>query len=127
MTWVPQSCTLPTANQPLRIAEFDDLFAAAVRPAERLGPTRLRLHLPFGDAILARARDLAARESECCSFFTFDVRPTDGPTELDVHVPSAQRAVLDAIQHRADTAWAARLRTVRSHNSFQTLTSPHDD
>lgn len=26
-TWVPQSCTLPTAERPLRIAEFDTPFA----------------------------------------------------------------------------------------------------
>ena len=25
--WVPQACTLPTVQQPLRVAEFDGLFA----------------------------------------------------------------------------------------------------
>lgn len=106
MTWVPQSCTLPTAEQPMRVAEFDDLFAAAVRPAERLNPIRLRLHLPGGDAAVARIRDLVARETACCSFFTFDVRTTGSATELDVSVPESQRPVLDAIQLRADTVWA---------------------
>lgn len=41
MTWVPQSCTLPTVEQPLRVAEFDALFATAVRSAERLRRTEL--------------------------------------------------------------------------------------
>jgi hypothetical protein len=25
--WVPQACTLPTVERPLRLAEFNDLFA----------------------------------------------------------------------------------------------------
>ena len=29
--WAPTSCTLPTAEQPLRLAEFDEFFRAAVR------------------------------------------------------------------------------------------------
>ncbi|MEV6153769.1 hypothetical protein AB0L53_25835 [Nonomuraea sp. NPDC052129] len=29
--WVPSECTLPTAEQPLRVAEFDALFAEVVR------------------------------------------------------------------------------------------------
>ena len=36
--WVSQSCTLPTAEQPLRIAEFDDLFATGLLGLERLTP-----------------------------------------------------------------------------------------
>src|SRR5947209_12417027 len=35
-TWVPVgACTLPTRKQPLRVAEFDALFAAALRSVER--------------------------------------------------------------------------------------------
>jgi hypothetical protein len=44
MTWVPESCRLPTVEQPLRVAEFDELFASAVTPAERVDRTGLRLH-----------------------------------------------------------------------------------
>lgn len=102
MTWVPESCTLPTVERPLRVAEFDDLFATAVGPAERLGPTRLRVPLPAGDDVVSTARDLVARETGCCSFFSFDVRPSSGGTELEVRVPESQTAVLDAMQHRVD-------------------------
>jgi hypothetical protein len=42
MTWVPQSCTSPTEEQPLRVAESHALFATAV-PVERVGPTELRV------------------------------------------------------------------------------------
>jgi predicted metalloendopeptidase len=29
--WVPEACTLPSVEQPLRVAEFDEVFANAVR------------------------------------------------------------------------------------------------
>jgi hypothetical protein len=100
MTWVPEACTLPTEEQPLRVAEFDALFATATGPAERLGPTRLRVHLPGGQDNVARARDLIARETGCCSFFSFDLRPSATDMELDVEVPEAHVAILDAVQQR---------------------------
>ena len=49
MTWVPEACTLPTAEHPVRVAEFDDLLAMAIQPTERVGPTELRIRLPAGD------------------------------------------------------------------------------
>ena len=100
MTWVPESCTLPTEEQPLRVAEFDALFATATGPPERLGPTRLRVHLPGGPDNVALARDLIARETGCCSFFSFDLRPSSNEMELDVEVPEEHVAVLDAMQQR---------------------------
>ena len=36
LDWVPQACTLPTAELPLRVAAFDRLFADAVRGVERI-------------------------------------------------------------------------------------------
>ena len=106
MTWVPESCTLPTVEQPLRVAEFDDLFATAVGPSERLAPTRLRFHLPAGDEVVSTVRDLVAREAGCCSFFFFDVRSSSSGTELEVRVPESQTAVLDAMQQRVEVARA---------------------
>jgi hypothetical protein len=48
--------------------------------------------------LFARVRDLADRESECCSFFTFDVTAGDGGgVTLAVKVDAAHIAVLDAI------------------------------
>jgi hypothetical protein len=100
MTWVPKACMLPTEEQPLRVAEFDALFATATGPPERLGPTRLRVHLPGGQDNAARARDLIARETGCCSFFSFDLRPSATDIELDVEVPEEHVAVLDVMQRR---------------------------
>lgn len=104
MSWVPQACTLPTVEQPLRVAEFDALFATAVAPAERVGPTELRVHLPVGEETAAVARDLIARETGCCAFFAFDLRPSVEGTELRVRVPESQIAVLDGMERLAEVA-----------------------
>ncbi len=104
MTWVPpQACTLPTAEQPLRAAEFDHLFATALTKLDRLAPTRLRLILRGATAGMESGlRDLVARETQCCSFFGFTIeRLDDDRLHLDVEVPGAQVDVLDAITARA--------------------------
>ncbi|MEV6413581.1 hypothetical protein [Kribbella sp. NPDC051718] len=101
--WLPQACTLPTVEQPLRIAEFDRLFTAGLRGLGRSAPTRLQLRLDA--ATEATARELTARETSCCSFFTFDFTPApDGELLLDVTVPQAQVDVLDALAVRAAAA-----------------------
>ncbi|MEV0589266.1 hypothetical protein [Nonomuraea sp. NPDC050310] len=99
--WVPSACTLPTAEQPLRVAEFDGLFAEAVQGVERVEPTRLRLELGFSPGNAARAAELAARESGCCSFFAFTLAIADGGLVLEVAVPGEYVEVLDALQARA--------------------------
>lgn len=46
---MPDACTLPTAQQPLRLAGFDALFATALAVVRRPEPTRLRLILDADD------------------------------------------------------------------------------
>lgn len=100
-TWADvDACTLPTAERPLRVAEFDDLFAS-VTAVERLTPTLLRLDLAGDDGLLETARDLAARETACCSFFTFTIEGTDQNLTLDISVPPDRRDILDALAERA--------------------------
>lgn len=99
LAWAPQACTLPSVEQPMRIAEFDALFASSLRDVQRLAPTRLRLLLD--QRAEEAARDLTARESECCSFFTFTVTPASDDVLVDVEVPAAHVAVLDALAVRA--------------------------
>jgi hypothetical protein len=98
--WVPESCTLPTAEQPLRVAEFDELFAGAVGPPRRVAPERLEVVLPAQAEPVAR--DLVARETDCCSFFTFAFGPDPDGIALAVEVPLAHVAVLEAVQRRAE-------------------------
>lgn len=101
--WVPaDACTLPTAEQPLRVAEFDTLFATALRGVERSEPTRLRLRLD--PQMRAEAQSLVDRESECCAFFDFQLAAIDGDLVVDVRIPSGRVDVLDGLEHQATTA-----------------------
>ena len=98
-----EACTLPTAEQPLRVAEFAGLFAEAVRGVLRMSPTLLRLELDA--AAQAAARELAVRESECCSFFSLTITPTGRETILmDVTAPAGHTDVLDGLTALARTA-----------------------
>jgi hypothetical protein len=97
--WVSEACTLPTVERPLRVAEFDGLFASALWGQQRLSATVLRWDLD--PAVEVTARDLTSQESSCCSFFTFTFRPRGGTLRLDVKVPAAHVEVLDALARRA--------------------------
>jgi hypothetical protein len=113
--WVAvEACTLPTAAQPLRVGEFDTLFAASLRVVEHPAgaATRARLVLA-GDAELpGRVQRLADAETACCSFFTFTLAPLaaeptrDGDATavvaLDVEVPAARADVLAVLVERAE-------------------------
>lgn len=101
LNWVPDSCTLPTAEQPLRSAEFDKFFATFVRKVERLSPEHVRFALEHSPDTASQAADLAVRETSCCSFFTFTLRASGEGLALDVGVPAAQSAVLEALATRA--------------------------
>jgi len=102
--WLPDACTLPTAERPLRVAEFDDLSTDAVRGIERIGADRLRLHLRPDSRTAARSAELAAAETACCSFFTFTLTITGGSLVLEVTVPAPHAAVLDALAARISAA-----------------------
>lgn len=112
--WVPDSCTLPTVEQPLRLAEFDALFAASLREVERPSPRHARLLLTGDEGLGARLQQLADAEAACCSFFTFTrtPQPTDrahsSVITLDIEVPPARSDVLAALIGRAEQARGAR-------------------
>ncbi|GAB3987445.1 hypothetical protein GCM10029978_106280 [Actinoallomurus acanthiterrae] len=99
--WVPQACTLPTAERPLRVAEFDELFADAVTGLEEVGPARIRMRLRPETPVAARAAELAVRETACCSFFTFTLTTTGGDLALDITVGDEHAGVLRALADRA--------------------------
>ncbi|MEW2432249.1 hypothetical protein AB0877_29975 [Micromonospora sp. NPDC047644] len=97
--WVPESCTLPITQRPLRLAEFDDLFATSLLAQQRLSPTELLWRLD--PAAEATARGLIGRESSCCSIFSFTLAADSHTLRLDVRVPAAHVDVLDALAQRA--------------------------
>jgi hypothetical protein len=105
LSWVPESCTLPTVEQPLRVAEFDGLFRRAI-DVTRPGLTCLQLTLPAEPAVAAAAAGLAARETRCCSFFTFTMTVTSQQLELTIAVPTGQVDVLDVLSARIQVARA---------------------
>ena len=118
--WAPvDACTLPTADQPLRVAEFDDLFATALRAIERPDAAgRARLVLAGGDDLAERVQRLADAETACCSFFTFTLTLRPLATDkvdaadrtmlaLDIEVPVARADVLVALIQRAEQAHQA--------------------
>ena len=88
---------LPPLAVPVRIAEFDELFAAVMR-FDRPQPTKLDLVLPLQAE--AEARDLADRERKCCSFFTFGFEPDGDDMAMHIGVPPSQIEVLDAFEAR---------------------------
>jgi hypothetical protein len=103
LAWVPEACSLPTVERPLRVAEFDALLTASLQAQERISRTRVRWFLdPDAEP---SARDLTARETSCCSFFTFAISPvmpeSGGLLQVDVSVPEQYSDVLDALQQRA--------------------------
>jgi hypothetical protein len=100
-TWAPQSCGLPTAERPVRVAEFDQFFADAVRGVRRRSRTWLSLDLDPDAESAARAAGLALRETTCCSFFTFTLTMAEGTLQIGVSVPDSHVDVLDALAARA--------------------------
>lgn len=91
---IPDACTLPTAERPLRVAEFDALFATAARAVEWIGPARARVVLDSPDSAV---RDLTAREAACCSFFDFTVTGNDHRAVLEIHAPERYADVLASL------------------------------
>ena len=103
--WAPDACTLRLLERPLRLEEFDMLFAHGLIAQERLSPTVLRWTL--GPRAELTARDLAAREAACCSFFTFDFVHGGDAVLVDVRVPLSQVEVLDALEVPASAGLTA--------------------
>lgn len=113
-SWVPRdACTLPKVEQPLRVAEFDAMFAEAVVAVKRIDPARTRLELTDSPGLESRVAALADRETGCCSFFTFTVSPANeidasgrdlARVFLDVEVPSQRTDVLAALTRQAESA-----------------------
>jgi hypothetical protein len=99
--WAPDACTLPTPERPLRVAEFDALFSHVLRMQR---PEPMQLDLVLHSEAETTARDLAARESECCSFFTFDFESAGEDVVMHIGVPPEQVEVLDAIEARVGEA-----------------------
>lgn len=94
------ACTMPTAERPLRLAEFDALFAETVRSVAHENDL-VRMHLSGAAGLRDRVRALADRETACCSFFSFVVDGESDDLMLEVSVPPEHRDILKALASRA--------------------------
>jgi hypothetical protein len=108
MTWAPAECTLPLVERPLRAAEFDELFATALRGLARPEPTLLRLTLDGSEHVATTVRDLVDREAACCSVFSFTLTRSDDFLQLEVRVPARRTEVLDGFAARAAATTGSR-------------------
>lgn len=79
-----------------RIEGYRRLFADAYVGRERT-ETGIRFRFRADDGIEARVRELAARETRCCGFFSFTITLTGDEVLWETTVPDddAARAVLD--------------------------------
>ncbi|WP_433331975.1 hypothetical protein [Spirillospora sp. CA-294931] len=100
-SWASEACTLPTAERPLREAEFDALFARAVTEVRTVAPGKVAMRLRADPEVAGRAAELAARETECCSFFTFTLIATGGALTLEVAAADRHAEVVAALAERA--------------------------
>jgi hypothetical protein len=96
-----QGCTLVSADQLARAAEFDQLFAEMAVRTERPAPTRLLLELRRDAAAARRAAELAFAETTCCSFFTFALTAAADRLVLEIAVPDAHLPALTSLADRA--------------------------
>jgi len=106
--WAPSSCSLPTPERPLRVAEFDEFFAAAVLGWERQSPCTAVLDLRADPVVAGRAGELIASETGCCSFFSFTLAATGGRLTLTITVPAEDVTVLDGLTGRLANVTGAR-------------------
>jgi hypothetical protein len=94
----------------LRLAEWDRLFASSLVGVARERQTLLTLTLTASGGVAAEVRELAGRESSCCSFFQFTVTPSGERVTVGVgvgvgvDVPPERADALDWIEARAVSA-----------------------
>lgn len=86
LTDVTVACTLPVGEVPDRLAAWRRIADLALR-SERT-PAGLRLSLPADPDLAAEVAGLAAREQQCCAFFSFRLDlPAPGELVLEIGAP----------------------------------------
>lgn len=103
LPWVDvEACTLPTEDRPLRAAEFDDLFSEHLLGITKHAATNVSMRLDNEQGLADWVEDLTARESSCCSFFTFSLTQAADELTLAIVVPETRVAILAALTGRAE-------------------------
>jgi hypothetical protein len=82
---------------------LDDLFADALRDAERMAPGLLLLAFDGSDEVEADARRLLTTDPGC-AFVHFTVHREDGEVVVEVRAPESRPEILEALVVRAMSA-----------------------
>jgi hypothetical protein len=105
---IPIVCTLSPSETGQRLEEFERLFANHLRELTQPALRQARFVFDAAEEIEAAARDLFAREHECCAFFDFVVERQDAELIVWVEVPAGAEASLDQLVTHARSG-AARI------------------
>lgn len=98
MTKIPIACTLTTVDAHDRVEEWRSFLADHIEiETSARDANTLRLRLRPGDATLLAAADLAAREKDCCAFFTFSIAIESDGRWLHITVPPDASEILDRL------------------------------
>jgi hypothetical protein len=91
---LPVACTLQPSEVPARLSEWQALLAHAVEKTEIGDGVRVQ----FDDSVDPTAVvDLAARERDCCAFFTFAVELSPDGVALEIRAPGEAAALARAL------------------------------
>ncbi|GAA4699017.1 hypothetical protein GCM10023215_41850 [Pseudonocardia yuanmonensis] len=92
------------ATAPIRAPRtLDDLFADALRDAERMAPGLLLLAFDGSDEVEADARRLLTTDPGC-AFVRFTVHREDGEVVVEVRAPESRPEILEGLVVRAMSA-----------------------
>lgn len=80
------ACTLGAGDLKQRVADIRDLARWSLRTSERQG---LALRLTYDRDAMAEVEDVVAKESECCSFLTFDLDQDGQVVRLTITAPAS--------------------------------------
>jgi hypothetical protein len=116
----PIACTLQPGDYKERLAWIADLARDGL-----LGVCRddLRLELRYASSVAARAREMVAKERECCAFLDFEIAETGEGVCLTITAPERARDAADALFEQFVPAGvsAASESATRQHESTDTL------
>jgi hypothetical protein len=89
------ACTLSEGERVERGSEWAGLLGLATD--RRSSDTGLGVRLPADPEVVARAAELAVREVDCCSFFSFALTVGADEVWLEVSAPGEGRDLVDAL------------------------------
>ncbi len=87
-------CTLGSVDFKDRVDDIRSLSRRSLRRAER---RPLSLTLIYEAETLSKVTDLVAKESECCSFLTFDIAGDAGSVRLTITAPVQALSAADEL------------------------------